>query len=932
MNKELKANADISHYRIVSKIGAGGMGEVYLAEDTKLDRKVALKVLPAEVAQNADRMQRFIREAKAASSLNHPNIAHIYEIGEADGVSYLAMELVDGVTLREKIHGGKTDLRTLLKYLAQVADGLAKAHASGIVHRDLKPDNIMISSDGFAKILDFGLAKLVESAPQADTEDATAMMQPQLSMPGVIMGTAGYMSPEQAKGKAAIDQRSDIFSFGCVLFEAATRQQPFTADSVIDTLHKIINAPAPLLRDLRPDSPPDLQRVVRRCLAKDPEDRYQTIKDVSTELKEIRREMKADAELHYSSMPSPQINTVSNENATAMLSGVHSTQTSVGPQLSSAEYIVSEIKRHKTGLIGVLILVIALVAGGGYGIYRFSNKDKPAAPSAQLKISRLVTGLGNIGNASISPDGKYVAYELDKDGKASLHVRQVSTGSDREIVAAVEDGSFTATVFSPDGELVYYNYVQREKSPLGTLYQIPVIGGREPQKILEHLSQIIGFAPDGKRFAFRRDDLKTGDSFLMIGSLDGGEPHELAKRRGNDWFTGSPAWSPDGRVIVCPVGTDTGGTQFSLVEVPVEGGPEHRITTYNWHGIIWRPFWLKDGSGLVVNAADHPSDPMQIWNVSYPGGAVTRITNDLTQYGTTSFGLTADSTTIVSIAAEISAQIWLATPNEDETRARKLTSGNSDGLQGLDWTPDGRIVYSAQTGDTLDIWSINADGSGRKQLTSNEDLESNLTVSPDGRYILFTSNRGGGTSHIWRTDIDGGNPKQLTQGDFADFAPICSTDSNTVVFNSYRSGSDRLWKVPINGGESGQVSELPLQASGFLPDGKLMLGTYFDTQVSPPRRRPALLSLETGQLIKVFDLRKKAGAWLMTDEHTLVYQEQRGDVDNLWTVPVDGGTPKQLTKFTSQNIFGFKLSRDGKRFAIARGTASSDIILIKGFR
>src|ERR1700681_546598 len=264
MNKELATSSILSHYRIVSKIGAGGMGEVYLADDTRLHRKAALKVLPNEVASNQDRMRRFEQEAQAAAALNHPNIAHIYEIGESDGVNFIAMEFIDGVTLREKIHQERTELRKLLRYLQHAAEGLAKAHAAGIVHRDLKPDNIMITRDGHAKILDFGLAKLVEQppVPGGDSgEAATAVMQ-QHSTPGVIMGTVGYMSPEQAQGKTnEIDQRSDIFSFGCILYEAVTGKKPFEGDSVVKSLHMVIYESVPAIAELNPSAPADLQRI-----------------------------------------------------------------------------------------------------------------------------------------------------------------------------------------------------------------------------------------------------------------------------------------------------------------------------------------------------------------------------------------------------------------------------------------------------------------------------------------------------------------------------------------------------------------------------------------------------------------------------------------------------------------------------------------------
>src|SRR5437667_10520335 len=292
----LIAGTKLGRYEIRSKIGEGGMGEVYLAQDTKLERKVALKILPADVGTNRDRMERFIREAKAAAALSHPNIAQIFEIGEDTGTHFIAMEFIDGQTLREKIHRDRTELRKLLRFLQHAAEGLAKAHAAGIVHRDLKPDNIMITRDGHAKILDFGLAKLLEP-PQisgsGSSEVATAIL-PQHSTPGMILGTVGYMSPEQAQGKTReIDQRSDIFSFGCILFEAVTGRKAFEGKDAVESLNKSIREPVSPIRDLNPSAPADLQRVVRRCLAKDMDERYQTLKDVAIELKEVRRELEA---------------------------------------------------------------------------------------------------------------------------------------------------------------------------------------------------------------------------------------------------------------------------------------------------------------------------------------------------------------------------------------------------------------------------------------------------------------------------------------------------------------------------------------------------------------------------------------------------------------------------------------------------------------
>ena len=357
----------LGRYEIRSKIGAGGMGEVYLAEDTRLHRKVALKILPTELAANKDRMRRFEQEAQAAAALNRPNIAHIYEIGESGGVNFIAMEFVDGATLREKIHGERTELKKLLRFLQHAAEGLAKAHAANIVHRDLKPDNIMITRDGHAKILDFGLAKLMETQPPltSDSSEVATAMMPQHSTPGAIMGTVGYMSPEQAQGKTSeIDQRSDIFSFGCILFEAATGQKPFAGDSVVKSLHMVIYEPAPLLADLNPNAPAELQRIVRRCLAKDRDDRYQSIKEVAIELKELRRELES-SRIDTTVPPPPKSETAGAsafETTSAQNLGAISTPSpSLSPRASSAEFVVGGIKRHKVAVLLVLILLL----GGG---------------------------------------------------------------------------------------------------------------------------------------------------------------------------------------------------------------------------------------------------------------------------------------------------------------------------------------------------------------------------------------------------------------------------------------------------------------------------------------------------------------------------------------------------------------------------------------
>src|SRR5712692_2301591 len=396
----LAIGTKLARYEIRSQLGAGGMGEVYLVEDTRLHRKVALKVLPAELTQNRDRLRRFEQEAQAAAALNHPNIAHIYEIGEADGVHFIAMEFIDGHTLRHCIADAQIDLPKRLRYLQHAAEGLAKAHDAGIVHRDLKPENIMITRDGHAKVFDFGLAKLIEpqhpsgTASETASEDVTAI--PELhSAIGTVFGTAGYMSPEQAQGKTnQIDQRSDIFSFGCILYEAVTGHKAFQGEDRIDSLNKIIREPVPPISDFDPTMPGELQKIVRRCLEKDPEERYQSIKDVAMELKELRREMKDSATIYGTGL-----STTGSEiprSGPSYRSGAPSTgklSDSPSTRASSTDYVIAGIKRHQRAatIIGLAVLLFAAIAG----YFAFFRKPAPLTDKDTVLIADFVNNTGD---------------------------------------------------------------------------------------------------------------------------------------------------------------------------------------------------------------------------------------------------------------------------------------------------------------------------------------------------------------------------------------------------------------------------------------------------------------------------------------------------------------------------------------------------------
>ncbi|MEK6325268.1 MAG: protein kinase [Acidobacteriota bacterium] len=935
----LQSGTQLGAYRIVGPLGTGGMGEVYLAQDTRLDRKVALKLLPAEVASNQDRMRRFILEAKAAASLNHPNIAHVYEIGEADGQHFIAMEFVDGLTLREKIHRERTELRKLLKYLQQVAEGLSKAHAAGIVHRDLKPDNIMIARDGYAKILDFGLAKLIEpqspkgSESNASGETATAILA-QHSTPGMVMGTVGYMSPEQAQGKIReIDHRSDIFSFGCILYEAATRQKAFEGKDLLDSLHKIVHAPTPQIKDFNAAAPVELQRIVRRCLAKDPEERYQTIKDVAIELKELRREIEDAPEVHRTNPPSSSavaqvstegeptgINTIAKSTApTAEVSAAASTQTS-----SSAEYLVGSIKRHKTRAFLILSLLAIATLAAAFGVYKFLNKNESRpATSSQMKVMRL-TSTGKVKRATISPDGKYAVHVVDDAGQQGLWIRQIATASNVNVLPPAE-ADYLGLTFSQDGNYVYY--VRREKvGGKGTIYQMPTLGGSS-RKIMEGADGAITLSPDGKRFAFMRNDFNQGESALIVANVDGSGERKLATRKEPEGFeTEGLAWSPNGKVIACSGYFVSGDDAVGLIEVAVEDGREKRILPQKW-GSIRSVAWLGDGSGLLMSAADKSSGYFyQIWYVAYASGEARRITNDLNSYSDVS--LRADSNTLLTVQGDAISNLWIA-PNGDSSRAQRITSGKHDGNMGVAWTPDGKIVHASRD---WDISILDADGSNQKLLTIDEHNNRWVSVTPDGRYILFESwRKSASATAIWRMDIDGGNPKPLTgQGWASD--PKGSPDGRWVVYELNASGKTTLWKTSIDGGEAKQLTDKVTEDPAISPDGKLIACFYY-----PDRQnvKIAVIPFEGGEPVFEFDvdqsIRDKTPGWT-ADGRAVTYVLNRGGVSNIWSQPLDGGKPVQLTDFKMDRIFAYDWSRDGKQLVLARGTISNDVVLISDFR
>jgi eukaryotic-like serine/threonine-protein kinase len=925
MSSNFPPGARLGRYEIKSQLGAGGMGEVYLAQDTKLDRKVALKILPADVAAHPDRMKRFVQEAKAASALNHPNIITIHEIDETDSINFIATEFIDGETLREHMRNAPVKLGEVLDVAAQVASALSAAHAAGIVHRDIKPENIMLRRDGIVKVLDFGLAKLSEPPAVAggfiDTQAATKPLVQ--TEPGRVMGTVAYMSPEQVRG-LDLDARTDIWSLGVVLYEVLAGCAPFTGETSSHVAVSILEKePAPITR-YAPQSPAELQRIVRKALAKDRNERYQTVRDLLIDLKNLRRVLDLQSEIERSAAPGefgmpPSGGGLSDAKSLPPEGGTPSAAHSTGGTVqieaarptSSAEYLISEIKRHKAATVIVAVLVMA---AAGIAAYRFLSQRESPTPFQTLRISQLTT-TGKVFLAGISPDGKYIAYAVDDGEEQSLWMRQVAATSNVPLVPAVP-GQYRGITFTPDGNFVDYVLWEQTKNTI-SLYQVSALGGPS-RKLLDDVHTPISFSSDGKRFAFVRANPNTSEYALVIANADGSGEQKLAARKLPDFYflPGGPAWSVDGKTIACPAGSFAGGFQVGVVEVRLENGVERAITSQRWF-FVGQPKWFKNGKGLVMTAKDRLFGPEQIWELSYPDGAAKQLTNDLNDYR--SLSLSSDSNVIAAVQSVRISSTWVA-PSADTNRARQIAPGHYDNLA---WTPEGRIVYASSESGNPDVWIMDADGSNHKQLTFDSHTDFEPVASRDGRYVVFISDRAG-AFNVWRMNLDGSNLKQLTSGGGGE-SPYFSPDSKWVLYSDFGHGMMSLWKVPIDGGSAAQIGDKVSWSPVVSPDGKLIACYYAAEDIRQVKL--AVIPFEGGTPVKMFDIVSQTVRWT-ADGRALTYIVDRTGTSNIWNQPLDGGPVTQLTDFKTDRIFWFDWSGDGKQLALIRGAVSSDVVLI----
>ena len=915
----------VARYRIVDVLGHGGMGEVYLAHDPSLNRKVALKLLPATITDNRLRVLRFQQEARAASAISHPNVAHIYEIGEADGLPFITMEYVKGTTVRELLKNEALDEAKALEISKQVCNALAAAHKAGVIHRDIKPENILVTDDGHVKVLDFGLAKLIEGVRDENELHRTSSLHTQ---PELLMGTSQYMSPEQIR-RQPVDCRTDLWSLGVVLFELLLHRRPFSGETTSEVIVAVLEhepnsvATSKLLSS-------QMTSVLLKSLKKDPNARYQSAEELLHDLRQVEaiRSANSRTSAALSINNSGARNSVTTETPRPITVGERidtvPNQTPKGPP----QVMPGSVMKGTFRKLSLIMPLFFIAAAAFYYIF----ETKPSATllnrAFNLRFERLQLS-GDIGEIVISPDGKYVAYSVVEAGKHSVHVRELATASDLR-VTSVSDSSYSGLSFSPDGIFVYYLENQAET---GTLYRVSKLGGGQ-RPILENVNTAVTFSPDGSRMAFVRSNNAVDPADLVIAPADGGLSSVLVRRTladnrffSSDMHGPGPAWSPNGKSIACVThGLGPKLTEVSLEVIDVESGTARPIKAGPWY-YISRITWLADGSGIIVAATETAGGSGQLYLV---GDQTTRqITNDPNNY--TLVSGSSDSNVFVTRNVERSSSIWHLSLVESPPTT--ISVEPKKGLAEVERGTEGRLIYSVFDGKNINLWL--QDGSGTRQLTF-EANNTKPTMSPDGRYIVFCSTRAG-TMNIWRMNADGTQPLQLTKGTYEDL-PSVTADSKWVI---YRTGND-IRKVSIDGGPPLMLLSREVQGPSLSPDGRL-LAFFVNDQPDSQVWHLEIYDLTLRSIVKQFALpdstRPFNGMSFTPDNRLrwtpdgkeLAYVSSSSGASNIWIQPLNGGQFRKLTDFKDAEITSFIWLDDGPQIVLVRDTQAYVPVLVRLF-
>ena len=899
-------NETVAHYRILRKLGSGGMGVVYEAEDTKLGRRVALKFIPEANERDSQTLERFLREARAASALNHSAICTIHAIEEHDGRTFIAMELLVGDSLDKVLAAGPLPINRTVEIGIQLADALDAAHKKGIVHRDIKPANIFVTETGAIKVLDFGLAKILArvSDDGADhTLDSPANTL--LTSPGMAVGTIQYMSPEQARGEE-IDARSDLFSLGAVLYQMLTGKQAFPGSTSAVVFDNILrNAPVGTVV-LNPEIPPEFDRILNKALEKDREMRYQVAAELRADLKRLQREIDSG------SRPA------SSQKSAARVSAVSEPLSKPKVTPSGSSVIVEAARKHKfsTGLslLGILIVI----AAAAYGIYSIVLRNRHV-PFDTFSIENL-TNNGHVALAAISPDGKYLLHVRDENGLQSLWLRHIASASNTQLVPPAAT-SYAGLTFSPDANYIYCVRRDEAEHTLASLYSAPMLGGT-PRLLIKDVDSPITFSPDGKRFAFLREDHDSPTYELIVAKSDGSADRTLFKDitlEGPGNY--SPAWSPDGKTIVITESQLAKGITAAVLAVDVASA-KLQIIPFTTGKIFINPAWMPDGSGLLVSEFGNTGAlNAQLGILSYPKGDYRRLTTDTNAYFYPS--VAADGRTIAANQSQSRYRIEVASVAQpDDVHPVPLSS--SSPVWSWDWTTEGRIVFT----QLPDIRIVKPEGGDTLVYSDADHISDQLVSCGPQSYIVFRSaGRSGKVSfNLWRMNTSGTDFKQLTFG-AAESDPLCSADGKWVYYLDFAEGKP-LKRVSIDGGTPETILSTPNGVADVSPDGKTMVG--LEVRELDHKLVLDLYSIDDKKMA-YHDLDPRA-SWPLKfapDGKSVVYTVHEKGVGNLWVQPLDGSAPHQFTHFTSERIDKFRFSKDGTKIAIERGHNESDAVLLR---